>query len=445
MVQSQAVSVNSNDWDQKSLEDKADQYTNDGIELEENKQDAVIGDMIQSDEVAHGTQAFFKQAGNHGLLNGDEEKQTAHDMAHGKELMRDAILQTRFAAKRFVKAVNKIENKTDHPKAILDINGNKSIQGDERAEIEQILVHVRNCVKALLIQTDSVVDNRFGTALNSLEPRLDFSFIRDLVSDVANMSEFEKGGDRLRVYNRFQLGQYIYEINCRKLALHNQRLVASIAQDYTGLGLDYDDLIQEGNIGLREAIEKFDPEKGYKFSTYATHWIRQSVTRGIDNRGYTVRVPSYLREREEQLKRAKNRINDSEPSDQQLADALNWSIDKVRKVRSLVDTTSLEKKIGESGESELGDVVATNKNTPDKAVEKTKLEETINTVLQNLSWRKEQVIRMRFGLDSEQEATLEEIGEMFGLSRERVRQIEGEAMEKLRNNDEIARLHEAVA
>ena len=275
--------------------------------------------------------------------------------------------------------------------------------------------------------------------VNLLTPEEELSLAKRMADGETAKEQIEEIGENIDEDSKKQIDLLIADGEKAKksLAEANLRLVVSIAKRYVGRGMLFLDLIQEGNLGLIKAVDKFDYTKGYKFSTYATWWIRQAITRAIADQARTIRIPVHMVETINKLVRVSRQLVQElgrEPTPEELAKELNMPVDKVREISKISqEPVSLETPIGEEEDSHLGDFIPDeDAPAPSEAASFVLLKEQLGAVLETLSEREAKVLRLRFGLDDGRARTLEEVGKEFDVTRERIRQIEAKALRKLR-------------
>ena len=338
-------------------------------------------------------------------------------------------------------------NAMDEPEALLMNDEDAVIEEEDELDVENIDlsvpegVSIEDPVRMYLKEIGKVplltADEEIVLA-KQMEAGADAHNRLEEIEELLKDADDEKRAQLLKEQKQMKMLEYAGEEAKNRLAEANLRLVVSIAKRYVGRGMLFLDLIQEGNLGLIKAVEKFDYRKGYKFSTYATWWIRQASTRAIADQARTIRIPVHMVETINKLIRVSRQLLQElgrEPFPEEIAEEMNMSVERVREILKISqEPVSLETPIGEEEDSHLGDFIQDdNVPVPADAAAFTLLREQLKDVLSTLTDREQKVLRLRFGLDDGRARTLEEVGKEFNVTRERIRQIEAKALRKLRH------------
>lgn len=338
------------------------------------------------------------------------------------------------------------EDEDEDPKAAKGKGSRRRTQAKKKHYTEDsIRLYLQEIGRIRLLRADEEIE-----LARKIADLLELERIREkLMDQLAREPEDHEWAEAVDMeLPKFRLRLHLGRRAKDKMVQSNLRLVVSIAKKYMNRGLSFQDLIQEGSLGLIRAAEKFDHEKGYKFSTYATWWIRQAITRAIADQSRTIRLPVHLYETISRIKKTTKLLSQEmgrKPTEEEIATRMEMTIEKLRFIaKSAQLPISLETPIGKEEDSRLGDFIESDGETPEDQVSKSLLREDLEGVLGTLSPRERDVLRLRYGLDDGRMKTLEEIGQIFNVTRERIRQIEAKALRKLRHPNRNSVLKEYI-
>ena len=433
-----------------------------GVEVVDSAGKAVAEDIAEEKEkvlevegIEDPVRIYMKEMGAVSLLNREEEVVLAKEIEDGRNELKRLTFLSPFASREALRISERIKADKASLRELMEDAEETGQQYDEErkdevlAQVDKLKRRKREGAYKLLneLSLNPIVINKIAHRIIKLERLLQREEAKRGIKKAERAKKRIRWVLRKIEMNRESLRQLAVGVRKhdiivkrakKRLIEANLRLVVSIAKRYMNLGLKFSDLVQEGNIGLMKAVDKFDYKKGFKFSTYATWWIRQAITRAIADHGRTIRIPVHMIETINRLLQTSRQLLKElgrEPTPDEIAERMDIHVSKVRRIlRLMKQTLSLETPIGDDDESSLGDFIEDEKSpSPAEAAIESDLSDQTKRVLATLTPREEKVLRMRFGVGEKQDYTLEEVGKVLGVTRERVRQIEAKAIRRLRH------------
>lgn len=421
------------------LEDLIDVLSDMGVKVVDDDEELFLEEEEELEEEEHVedlVQAYFNSMGDIPILTKDEEVELAKKLQEGKSIIKETVVDLPL----YNKILNEMNTEEDA----------ENLTEDEKAEealtrtiiklenfindIEKIEIKIKDYGSLKDLKKKINESKKSGNNVKNIE-----NLYKEVYSELKKI-ENETGlkiEDLKNIWNKIYKAKCLVEETKNELITRNLRLVVNIAKNYVGRGLPLLDLIEEGNIGLMKAVDKFKYEKGFKFSTYATWWIRQAITRALIDQTKTIRVPVHMMEFYNRVTKASRELTQQlgrEPSNEEIAEKLSVPVRKVEEVfRAIQDPIGLQTPIGDE-DTELEDFIGDKTSpSPVSEAERTELSEHIQRILKTLTPKEEKVIKMRFGIGEDRDHTLEEVGRYLSITRERVRQIETKALRKLKH------------